>query len=136
MFGVGVDIAHIPRFQRIVERWGARFLQRAFAPAEISAYSALASPAAKATFLASRWASKEALHKAISHRTGLRLDFTHIEVCRSAGGAPTFKFHDAAQDAVRALLIKPFLSISHDGDYAISYVVILEPTSDVTPALK
>lgn len=54
VFGVGVDIAHIPRFQDCFARHGERFLRRAFHPSEIAEF--YSKPvAAQPGFLASRY---------------------------------------------------------------------------------
>jgi phosphopantetheine--protein transferase-like protein len=84
--GVGVDVASVARVSRLYERFGERFLRRAYAPNEILAVKKLPAGAV-GPFLASRWAVKEALHKAIGGAA--RLDFAEIEVVRrgTAGGA-------------------------------------------------
>lgn len=87
MYGVGIDLAYIPRFQRILTKYGNRFLKRAFHPAEIEQFQKLAtapSPAPTSSvptinarqcqFIASRWAVKEATVKA----AGCRLLFPEI----------------------------------------------------------
>lgn len=56
VFGVGADVAHVPRFQRAFARHGDRFLRRAFHPNEIHEFHRKPS-AARASFLASRCAS-------------------------------------------------------------------------------
>lgn len=53
VFGIGVDIAHTPRFQRCVERHGERFLKKAFHPREIEEFHRKPE-AARPGFLASR----------------------------------------------------------------------------------
>lgn len=53
VFGLGVDIAHIPRFARTFERHGERFLNKAFHPTEIEAFYAR-EPSQRAVYLASR----------------------------------------------------------------------------------
>ena len=150
MLGVGVDITHIPRITRLIQRWESRFLQRAFAPSEIARYRSLAdavSGPCPMAYVASRWAAKEALHKAVYPRTGIRLDFAEIEVCRwvptaenggfsrkfcapaevmRTGSAPAFAFHGAAAQCVSRLNLQPSLSISHDGEYAVAFVVVPE----------
>jgi holo-[acyl-carrier protein] synthase len=148
IFGAGVDISHIPRFVRLVQRWGPRFLRRAFAPREIlhieKIMNGQSSPSlAAATFIASRWSAKEALHKAIAPRGGIRLDFREIEVSRHSAtthhtlvGAPSFVFHGAAAAALTRLQIAhPVLSLSHDGEYAIAFVVVTAPEASASPTL-
>lgn len=53
IFGVGVDIAHVPRFERCFARHGDRFLRRAFHPSEIREFYGKPLDA-RPSFLASR----------------------------------------------------------------------------------
>lgn len=88
LLSIGVDVCHIPRIAASVARFGDRFLARAFHPAEVARYLRLADGAAPppgpgvmtpaAAYLASRWAAKEALHKAL--RGSRRLLFPEVEV--------------------------------------------------------
>lgn len=128
--GIGVDVCGIARVARLAARFGDRFLDRAFHPAEVDAYRALAAGAvgrgrgdgAAAQFLASRWAAKEALHKALATN---RLLFPEVEVVRGgAGRAPAFAFHGAAAGVVAARGVRALLSLSHDGDTAVAMVVL------------
>ncbi|TYZ62275.1 hypothetical protein PybrP1_011394, partial [[Pythium] brassicae (nom. inval.)] len=78
VFGIGADVAHVPRFQRAFARYGDRFLRRAFHPDEIREFYCKP-PAARASFLASRWAVKEAAFKAFQR---YRVLFPEICVAR------------------------------------------------------
>ena len=104
--GIGVDIARISRFREIEKRYGMRLLQRVLSKEEIVEYKTRPK-AVRATFLASRWAAKEALYKCLTHP----FRFNQVEVIRSEDGVPAFKNHSNV-----------LLSISHDGDYAIAMV--------------
>ena len=121
--GVGVDVCQVSRIARVHARFGDRFLRRAFHPAEAARFTALLArgpPAAAHAFLASRWAAKEALHKAL--RT-TRLLFPDVEVASGGGGAPAFVFHGAARDALRARGLDVHLSLSHEADFAVAFVL-------------
>jgi len=143
LHGVGVDIVHVPRIQAAVARWGARFLARACHPREAARAAALP-PAAAAYFVAGRWAAKEALHKALRGGAAPRLAFADVEVGGVAppqpgpphgagplpagqpasGRPPEFVFHGAAAAGVQALALRgAHVSISHDGEYAVAFVV-------------
>lgn len=54
IFGIGIDIAYVPRFIKIFERYGERFLKRAYHKNEIKEFHHK-STRSKAHFLASRW---------------------------------------------------------------------------------
>jgi holo-[acyl-carrier protein] synthase len=118
--GIGVDMADARRLLRVLERHGPRFLAKAFHPAEARALGAL--PAASVgPFLASRWAAKEALHKALGTQ---RLLFPDIEVHRSsAGGPPSLRLHGAAGEYQRAQGLTLHVTLSHEQDMAVAFVV-------------
>ncbi|GAB9462831.1 hypothetical protein Gpo141_00000314 [Globisporangium polare] len=148
VFGVGVDIAHIPRFADCFARHGERFLRRAFHPSEVAEFRSKPA-AAQPGFLASRWAVKEATYKAFQR---YRVLFPEIRLVKqspsdndsaSAADAKIFtpvqtklsvaessqalrlEFNGETLALAEQLsLVDPHVSISHDKDYAIAYVVL------------
>ena len=131
--GIGVDLCSIARIARVVDRYGDRFLSRGFHEREAAAYREILArsggPAATA-FLASRWAAKEALHKALS---STRLLFPEVEVCRyeptaaatGGRGQPSFAFHGRAAERIANRGVRALLSLSHDAGAAIAMVVLV-----------
>jgi holo-[acyl-carrier protein] synthase len=111
MLAVGTDLVRISRFH---DR-GEAFLRRCFTPAEIELC------AGQAQRLAGRWAAKEAVLKALGVGIG-EVPLTDIEVTRAASGAPVLSLSGAAQTAAGDLT-RWHLSLSHDGDYAVAFVV-------------
>ena len=114
---VGIDIVEIPRIQRVLERWGERFLQRIYTPQEITYCRG------RAPQLASRFAAKEAVMKALG--TGIRgVGWREVEVLRARGRAPSIQLHGRAQRRAQALGIAELaLSLTHSGDHALASVV-------------
>ena len=117
MFTTGVDIIEIPRIKRVLDRYGQRFLNRVFTPAEI-AYCR-----GRAPNLAGRFAAKEAAMKALG--TGVRgVSWKDIEVIRADSGAPSLRLHGRAEKrAERLQMSEMSLSISHSREYAVAFVV-------------
>ena len=83
MLYTGIDLIEIERIARAVERWGDRFLDRVYTPAELAIYRA------RPASLAARWAAKEAVAKLLGvglrglgggERTDDALAWTEIEV--------------------------------------------------------
>ncbi|VDB83294.1 unnamed protein product [Peniophora sp. CBMAI 1063] len=65
MFGVGIDILHVPRLKALTSRRGsARLAARILSPPEHTLYDGLSNSDARLRFLAVRWALKEAAYKA------------------------------------------------------------------------
>jgi holo-[acyl-carrier protein] synthase len=120
--GTGVDISEVDRIAAAVKRFGDRFLQRVFTPAEIR--YCMAKPNA-AERLAARFAAKEAGMKAIG--TGLHYGVTwqDVEVLRMPGQRPILQFHGkAAEFAARLGCKRTHLSLSHTKEQAIAYVIL------------
>ncbi|TMW57458.1 hypothetical protein Poli38472_003383 [Pythium oligandrum] len=141
IYGVGTDVARVSRFQQSYERFGDRFLRKAFHPKEIEEF--YARPAvSRAHFLASRWAVKEATYKAFQR---YRVLFPEIHVGRHAVLADDtvakqiqttlpiatelkslellFSGETAAL-ANQLGLVDSHVSLSHDEDYAVAFVIL------------
>jgi holo-[acyl-carrier protein] synthase len=122
LIGTGIDLVEIGRIQRSVDRYGARFLDRVYTPAE-QAYC-LRKRLASESF-AARFAAKEAAAKALG--TGIRYGVTwlEIEVVREPSGRPTIQFHGrAAQLALRLGVHRASLSITHTDALAMASVIL------------
>ncbi|MBI5874985.1 MAG: holo-ACP synthase [Deltaproteobacteria bacterium] len=109
IYGIGIDIVHIPKFKKAVERWGNRFKNRIFTQNELLYCE-------KRRFseqhLAVRFAAKEAFLKAL----GERKKFSEIEVANNSDGKPCIK--------ISACKLRTSLTLSHDGEYCIAQVIL------------
>ena len=118
MHTVGIDIVEISRIAQVVDRWGDRFLRRIYTPGELEYCRG------RAPQLASRFAAKEAMMKALgtgTHGVGWR----DIEVVRRRGGAPSIQLQGrAANVAERRAVHHVALSLTHSREYAIASVVV------------
>ena len=86
--GIGTDIVHIDRVQRVLDKFGERFVNRILTPEERVRFDRTKG---KANHLAKRFAAKEAFSKAIG--TGIRSPFRwhSITVGRDSKGKPVLK---------------------------------------------
>ena len=118
MLTTGIDIIEISRVRGVLERYGQRFLDRIFTPAEI-AYCRERAPN-----LAARFAAKEATMKALG--TGVRgVGWKDIEVVRHESGAPSIELHGRAKQRAQRLGVQEVaISLSHSKDYAVASVVV------------
>lgn len=118
--GVGVDMVAIARISRLVEcsRLGPRFMRKAFHSEEIAQGQSISSPSRRAQYFAGRWAAKEAAMKAV----GTRILFPEILVARKPNSPPVIEFLGSAKVAAGAS--KAHLSISHETEYAVAYVIL------------
>jgi holo-[acyl-carrier protein] synthase len=120
--GTGVDITEIGRIKATVERFGDRFLERIFTPAEVK--YCLGKPNA-AERLAARFAAKEAGMKALGTGQSRGVTWRSIEVVRYPGQRPTLRFTGkAAEFAAQMGCKRAHLSLSHTADLAIAHVIL------------
>ena len=91
--GSGIDLVEIARIQHTVERYGQRFLDRVYTPAE-QAYCLRKRNSAES--LAARFAAKEAGAKALGTGITRGVNWLEIEVVREPGGRPALRFHGRA----------------------------------------
>jgi holo-[acyl-carrier protein] synthase len=121
--GLGTDIVRIQRIGDLVERHGARFLDRVFRPDE-QAVLERAGPAAAAA-LAARWAAKEAFVKALG-RHASAVPYRDVEVVRGPAGEPSLRLHGPAARALSDLGAREALvSMSHEQDHATATVILV-----------
>lgn len=114
---VGVDMIEAERVADTVDRFGARFLDRVFTPAEQEYCGS------NHASLAARWAAKEAVAKALGCGIG-DVTWREIEVLSDERGAPHLELTgDARRLADECGLHHWSLSISHSRTHAIAFVV-------------
>ena len=117
---VGIDIVGIDRFERVVGRWGARFIDRCFTTAEIGECNG------RIPSLAARFAAKEAAFKAMGS-SPRAISWQDIEIVHSGAGAPALEFHGGAAAETRRLGWKSVsLSLTHDAGVAVAVVIVLK----------
>ena len=126
MVGLGIDLARISRFERLLEKHGKRAAEKILAPLEMERFHQSKRPAA---FMAKRWAVKEAFGKALGTGISGGITLPQIAVVNGAGGQPILRLAGVAA-AVIALrnVDHSHLSISDEDEYVVA-VVVLESSS-------
>lgn len=116
---VGLDIVDLERFRKAVDRWGPRFLNRIFTPAELGACRG------RTASLAARFAAREAFAKALG--VGVRgFHWREVAVLTAPSGKPELVLEgDAARAAAQANWRSAEVSLSHTARTAAAVVVAL-----------
>ena len=119
--GIGTDLVQIGRIKGVLIRSGDRLARRILTPLEFAVFSCHHH---QESFLAKRFAAKEALSKAL--KTGIGpISWQDIQVSNSSSGAPELELSGAAQDILFDLGGREvLLSLSDERDYALAFVVI------------
>jgi holo-[acyl-carrier protein] synthase len=119
--GLGIDIVKTDRIRAVYERFGLKFARRILAEGEMIR---LARSRAPVSFLAMRFAAKEATSKALG--TGFRAGVSPrlIEVEHNAAGKPSLRFHGAVAAHIQAQgVTASFVSLTDEIEYAAAVVV-------------
>lgn len=122
IYGIGTDLVEPSRIADSLERYGDRFARRILTDQEWPEYICSNK---QASFLANRFAAKEALAKAIG--TGLRhpVSLNHISVTHDTLGKPCFEFHQDLDHFIKGKgITKHFLSISDEINLACAFVIL------------
>jgi holo-[acyl-carrier-protein] synthase len=124
--GVGTDICDIRRIARAVERHGERFAARVLGPQEMEVYRArsLRSAARGLSYLATRFAAKEAFSKAIGLGMRMPMTWRTCEIVNAPGGRPEIRLHGALAAWCEARGLVAQVSVSDETDQVIAFVVV------------
>jgi holo-[acyl-carrier protein] synthase len=122
ILGTGIDIVNVERIERLISRWGDRFLTRVFTEREIAWCR---KRVRFSDCLALRFAAKEAFLKAIGwgYQNGIR--WTDIEVRSDPLGKPLFALRGKAQEVMEARKVdQVLLTLSDERPYALAHVIL------------
>ena len=121
VYGIGVDIVSIDRIAKSLEK--ESFIKRIYGEKEIALF--VSADKIKTNSLAANFAAKEAFSKALG--TGVRgFDFDEVQILRNEPGAPYFELSGRAKQIVESKNLKCKVSLSHEKDKAIAFVVLEE----------
>ncbi len=122
IYGVGVDIIEVARVQRMIDKFGNKFLKRMFTANEVG-YSE-ERPKSKFQHYAARFAAKEALFKAFKGDWKTGIIWKEIEVINEELGNPVLVLHGVAAEMQKELGITGLeVSLSHTKESACAIVV-------------
>ncbi|HUD27188.1 MAG TPA: holo-ACP synthase [Burkholderiaceae bacterium] len=91
IFGIGQDVIEIERVAGALARHGERFVSRILGPRELAVYEARRRrwPHRGTVFLATRFAAKEAISKAVGLGMRQPMSWRSVEIVNEPGGRPS-----------------------------------------------
>lgn len=121
---VGVDLVELDRIQRLIERYGDRFLTRIYTTDEIARYRD------RLPELAVRFAAKEAISKALgvglNHMSAQGVGWQDAEILPDVLGKPVVHLSGRARALAEEQGLREWaISLSHGRDYAVAFVVAM-----------
>lgn len=122
IYGIGVDLVKISRIERVIRRWGDRFVRRVFTPVEVRNCYSAGSPFSG---FALRFAAKEAFSKALGLGMTRGVKWKEIEVFNYPNGRPSLRLHGiSSKICAKNGITGTHLSLSDEGEYGVAMVVL------------
>jgi holo-[acyl-carrier protein] synthase len=122
IIGTGVDIVSLKRIAEIHSRHPESFYKRILSESERPDFESVRN---KASFLAKRFAAKEAVVKALGTGMGRGLCFTDIVIDHEPLGRPVVRIITDIKGVVWEDL-EVHISISDEQEFAVAYVIIID----------
>jgi holo-[acyl-carrier protein] synthase len=123
VYGIGIDLVENGRIEKIIGKWGQKFLQRVFSDREVEYCRRHVQPS---IHYGARFAAKEAFLKALGIGLGMGAKLKEIEVVRNNKGKPDIVLSGGAKVQMGEKNITNIhLSLTHTKKYA-SAIILLE----------
>jgi len=121
IYGIGTDIVQKSRIEKLFENYGERFIKRILTPLECSVLNAHHDAV---SYLAKRFAAKEALAKALGTGLGQELSFIDLSILNDKNGKPYIEWVDPKHKHADKVF---HISLSDEKKYAQAFVIALSP---------
>ena len=120
--GLGIDLVDVKRMDRIIRKWGPRFIEKVFTVGEAGYCMGKSDPA---RHFAARFAVKEAFIKSFDSDTGIEFSFqdVEVEICGDSG-KPLLKLRGGLAEYASSHNLKFHLSITHTDGFAAAVIIM------------
>jgi len=125
LLGIGTDIVEVARMQQLLQRQAERAAARILHPLEYERFQMLA-PDKQPAWLAKRFATKEALAKALGTGIGEYAQLCDIETRHSEQGKPELYLHGVTQATADCMGVNEIaLTLADERHYAVAFVILI-----------
>lgn len=123
--GIGCDVVEVKRVADVLAKHGERFVDRLLTPNEKPLYEKRKSLSREhaLAFIASRWAVKEAVSKALGTGIADDVTFHSMEVMHNAKGAPLMLFNDPLKERLMQQGLFVHVSITDEKNVVAAFAV-------------
>ena len=122
IIGIGVDIVELARVDALQEKFGERFARRILTDDELVVYRQRRH---SSSYLATRFAAKEAVAKACGTGIGGQLGFHSMQIDHDGLGKPVLRFLESASALVADLEVgNALISLSDEKHYVVAMAVL------------
>jgi holo-[acyl-carrier protein] synthase len=126
IYGIGTDLIDIGRIQAAHRRFGDRFIRRVLGPREIEKYHQRRGRSEQRgdLFLATRFAAKEAVSKALGLGMRHPMYWRAVEIVNDPSGRPVVIVSGKAlREFTAERRIRLHVSVSDESQFAIAHVI-------------
>jgi holo-[acyl-carrier protein] synthase len=126
IYGIGVDLIEIERIRAAEHRFGDRFARRILGEREIERYELRRqrSETRGIAFLATRFAAKEAISKALGLGMRMPMSWRAVEIINDSSGRPIAVVSgDELRQYVTGLRLKLHVSLTDERGHAAAYAI-------------
>lgn len=134
IFGIGTDIQRIDRVRAAVDRHGERFVERILGTDEMiiyrrrsgrdDAHAGRYATSRGLTFLATRFAAKEAISKALGLGMRMPMRWRAAQVLKEPSGKPRVATDDVLGAWMAERSLVAHVTLTDDADYAVAFAVV------------
>ena len=122
IYGVGTDLVEIQRIERVLKRFGDRFARRILCEPELQRFRAHKQPV---TYLAKRFAAKEAFTKALGTGIHAPANWHGVWVVNLKSGQPQLEFSSELRKLLEKRRIqRSHLSLTDEREMACATVIL------------
>lgn len=125
IYGIGADVIEIGRIEDAMRRSGRRFVERILGERELQRFEQRTQRYARrgVVFLATRFAAKEAISKALGLGMRQPMSWRAVEILNAPSGKPIAVLHGALQAFVAERGLTLHVSVSDERAYAVAYAI-------------
>jgi holo-[acyl-carrier protein] synthase len=125
IYGIGTDILRIDRVRQAVARHGPRFAERILGPGELRIYEHRRAriPERGLRFLATRFAAKEAISKAIGLGMRTPMTWRGAEILKAPSGKPMVVANGALAQWLFEERLTLSVSLTDEEEYAVAFAL-------------
>ncbi len=129
IFGIGTDICRIARIAQSAAR-SKRFVEKVLGPEELVQYGLRGERSGERAlrYLATRWAAKEALGKALGTGVVPPMTLATAQVLNDAAGKPEFVCSGALAEYMLQQRLSARVTVSDEAEYAVAFVIVEQET--------
>ena len=124
--GIGTDLIYINRIQKSYDRHGERFLKRILGPGEREKFQRRydRDPHRGITFLATRFAAKEAFSKAIGLGMRMPMHWSAMQTLNAPSGKPMVVLSGELKNWYESRFGEALVSLTDESDLAMALVIV------------